>query len=66
MKKRLAVFASGTGTNFDAIARACADGTLDALVELSPATFAGPDDIRKFSGKMPTIAPGEIAYFEFP
>ena len=32
MKKRLAVFASGTGTNFDAIARACADGTLDAEV----------------------------------
>ena len=30
MKKRLAVFASGTGTNFEAIARACADGVLDA------------------------------------
>ena len=30
MKKQLAVFASGTGTNFDAIARACADGVLDA------------------------------------
>lgn len=43
-----------------------ADGTLDALVELSPATFAGPDDIRRFSDKMPSVAPGEIAYFEFP
>ena len=32
MKKQLAVFASGTGTNFDAIARACADGVLDAEV----------------------------------
>ena len=30
MKKQLAVFASGTGTNFEAIARACADGVLDA------------------------------------
>ena len=32
MKKQLAVFASGTGTNFDAIARACAEGVLDAEV----------------------------------
>ena len=32
MMKRLAVFASGTGSNFEAIARACADGVLDAEV----------------------------------
>ena len=32
MKKRLAVFASGTGSNFEAIARACAEGVLDAEV----------------------------------
>ena len=32
MKKQLAVFASGTGTNFDAIARACAEGVLEADV----------------------------------
>lgn len=32
--KRLAVFASGSGSNFEAIARACADGTLDAKVVL--------------------------------
>ena len=32
MKKQLAVFASGTGTNFDAIARACAEGVIDADV----------------------------------
>ena len=32
MKKQLAVFASGTGTNFDAIARACSEGVLDADV----------------------------------
>ncbi|MCR4859529.1 MAG: phosphoribosylglycinamide formyltransferase [Bacteroidales bacterium] len=31
---RLAVFASGSGTNFEAIAQACADGRLDAEVVL--------------------------------
>lgn len=30
--KRLAVFASGSGTNFEAIAKACADGRIDASV----------------------------------
>lgn len=30
--KQLAVFASGSGTNFEAIARACADGRIDARV----------------------------------
>lgn len=34
MKHRLAVFASGEGTNFEAIARACTDGTIDAEVAL--------------------------------
>ena len=33
-KKKLAVFASGSGTNFEAIAQACADGRLDAEVVL--------------------------------
>lgn len=32
--KRLAVFASGSGTNFEAIAQACADGRIDARVAL--------------------------------
>lgn len=32
--RRLAVFASGQGTNFDAIADACSDGRLDACVSL--------------------------------
>ena len=32
--KRLAVFASGSGTNFEAIAQACADGSIDAQVVL--------------------------------
>lgn len=34
MKRRLAIFASGAGSNFEAIARACADGTLPAEVVL--------------------------------
>ena len=34
MTHRLAVFASGSGTNFEAIAQACADGRLDASVVL--------------------------------
>ena len=34
IKKKLAVFASGNGSNFEAIARACADGLLDAEVVL--------------------------------
>ena len=34
MKHRIAVFASGSGTNFEAIAQACADGRLNATVEL--------------------------------
>ncbi len=32
MKKRLAIFASGNGSNFEAIAQACADGRIDAEV----------------------------------
>ena len=34
MPGKLAVFASGSGTNFEAIAQACADGRLDAEVAL--------------------------------
>lgn len=33
-KKRIAVFASGNGSNFEAIAQACADGRIDAEVAL--------------------------------
>ena len=32
--KRLAVFASGSGTNFEAIAQACVDGRIDARIAL--------------------------------
>lgn len=31
-KKRIAIFASGNGSNFEAIAKACADGRIDAEV----------------------------------
>lgn len=34
MKKKLAVFASGEGSNFEVIAQACADGRLDAELAL--------------------------------
>lgn len=33
-KKRIAVFASGNGSNFEALAKACADGVLDAEIAL--------------------------------
>ena len=33
-KTRLAVFASGSGSNYEAIAQACADGRIDAEVVL--------------------------------
>ena len=47
MKKRLAVFASGTGTNFEAIARACADGVLDAEVAVMVCDKPGAAVIAK-------------------
>ena len=47
MKKKLAVFASGTGTNFDAIARACADGVLDAEVAVMVCDKPGAAVIEK-------------------
>lgn len=34
MKKRIAIFASGSGSNFEALAQACADGRIDAEVAL--------------------------------
>ena len=47
MKKQLAVFASGTGTNFDAIARACAEGVLDADVAVMVCDKPGAPVIAK-------------------
>ena len=47
MKKQLAVFASGTGTNFEAIARACAQGTLDADVAVMVCDKPGAAVVEK-------------------
>lgn len=45
--KHLAVFASGTGTNFEAIARACKDGVLEARVALMVCDKPGAAVIEK-------------------
>ena len=47
MKKQLAVFASGTGTNFDAIARACAEGVINADVAVMVCDKPGAAVIEK-------------------
>ena len=47
MKKQLAVFASGIGTNFEAIARACAQGTLDADVAVMVCDKPGAAVVEK-------------------
>ena len=46
-KKNLAVFASGTGTNFDAIARACRDGVLPARVVIMVCDKPGAPVVEK-------------------
>ena len=45
--KNLAVFASGVGTNFEAIAQACADGTLAARVALLVCDKPGAPVVEK-------------------
>ncbi len=45
--KRLAVFASGTGTNFEAIAKACSEGVIDARVEVMVCDVPGAAVIAK-------------------
>lgn len=47
MKKQLAVFASGTGTNFEAIARACAEGAIQADVAVMVCDKRGAAVIEK-------------------
>lgn len=49
MRKQLAVFASGTGTNFEAIARACAEGTIPADVAVMVCDKPGAAVIEKAS-----------------
>ena len=45
--KKLAVFASGTGSNFEAIARACAEGRLEAEVAVMVCDKLGAAVIEK-------------------
>ena len=45
--KQLAVFASGTGSNFEAIARACAEGRLDAEVAVMVCDKPGAAVVEK-------------------
>ena len=47
MRKQLAVFASGTGTNFEAIARACAEGAIPADVAVMVCDKPGATVIEK-------------------
>ena len=47
MKKQLAVFASGAGTNFEAIARACAEGAIPADVAVMVCDKPGAAVIEK-------------------
>lgn len=47
MRRSLAVFASGTGSNFDAIARACEDGRLNAQVVLMVCDKPGAAVVEK-------------------
>lgn len=45
--KKLAVFASGTGSNFEAIAQACAEGRLEAEVVLMVCDVPGAPVVEK-------------------
>ena len=45
--KNLAVFASGTGTNFESIAKACAEGVIDARVAVMVCDKPGAAVIAK-------------------
>jgi phosphoribosylglycinamide formyltransferase-1 len=45
--KAIAVFASGSGTNFEAIAQACADGRLDARIALMVCDVPGAKVISR-------------------
>ncbi len=47
MRRKLAVFASGSGTNFEAIAQACADGRLDAEVALMVCDRPGAAEVAR-------------------
>ncbi|MCQ2181999.1 MAG: phosphoribosylglycinamide formyltransferase [Bacteroidales bacterium] len=64
MKKKLIVFASGSGTNFEAIAQACADGRIDAEVTLMVCDVPGAKVIERaerLGVKSFVFSPGEYA-----
>lgn len=67
--KNLAVFASGTGTNFEAIAKACVEGILDARVAVMVCDVPGAAVIAKAERYgietfvfAPKSYPGKAAY----
>ena len=45
--KRIAVFASGNGSNFEALAKACADGAIDAEIALCVTDKPGADVVER-------------------
>ena len=49
--KKIAIFASGTGSNFEAIADACADGRLDAGVVLMVCDKPGAPVVEKAAAR---------------
>lgn len=63
-KRKIAVFASGNGTNFEAIAAACADGTLNAEVALCvcdrPGAYVG-ERARRHGVELLEFRPKEFA-----
>ena len=64
MKKRLAIFASGNGSNFEAIAQACADGSLCAEVALCVTDKPGAyvtERARKFNVPVIEFRPRDFA-----
>ncbi|MBQ4356182.1 MAG: phosphoribosylglycinamide formyltransferase [Bacteroidales bacterium] len=61
--KTLAVFASGSGTNFEALAQACADGRLDARIALMVCDKPGAaviDRARRFGIESFVASPKEF------
>jgi len=64
MKKRLIIFASGSGTNFEAIAQACAEGRIDAEVSLMVCDVPGAkvtERAEKFGVKSFVFSPKSYA-----
>ncbi len=64
MKKKLAIFASGNGSNFEALAQACADGIIDAEVALCVTDKPGAyvtERARKFNVPVVEFRPKDFA-----